>query len=342
MKICVLLSVIFLAVFDVTAAGLKVKVGSSPTVTSAGIFLAFEKAYFKDENLDVDLTIFNNSGAPMTLLLAQGELDVGAGNITAGLFNAINQGQKFKIVADKGHIRDDRRQVALVVRKDLVTEGKFETLADLKGLKISLPSLDGSSQQIVIDRILTKNGLSAKDVQFVKLSYAEANVALRTRAIDATVTLEPYLTQALLDQLGEVKASSQDYAPDQQSGALFYSSQFMQKQNKAAVGFAKAYLRGVRLYNQSLSDPKLALEVRKLLKKHIKIENEQVWEKMIPAGLEDNGDLRIDSLMADLAWYLEKSYITKIPRREDIFDPSYMQQAAKALGDRKGDRKSDK
>ena len=56
-----------------------VKVGSSPVLSSAGIFLALEKGYFKEEGIEVELVPFAGSSAPMLPLLAKGELDVGGG-----------------------------------------------------------------------------------------------------------------------------------------------------------------------------------------------------------------------------------------------------------------------
>ena len=71
---------------NVIAAEMKIRVGSSPVLSSAGIYLAEAKGYFKDQGLNVEITDVANSGAPMTLLLAKGELEVGAGNLTSGLF----------------------------------------------------------------------------------------------------------------------------------------------------------------------------------------------------------------------------------------------------------------
>ena len=74
------------------AQELKIRVGSSPVLSSAGIYLADEKGYFKEQGLTVEITDVANSGAPMTVLLAKGEIEVGAGNLTSGLFNAVADG----------------------------------------------------------------------------------------------------------------------------------------------------------------------------------------------------------------------------------------------------------
>lgn len=317
--------------FSIFAETKKIKVGSSPTVSSAGIYLALEKGFFKEEGLDIDLLVVNNSGAPMTLLLAKGELDVGAGNFSSGLFNAILQGSTFKIVADKGHVEKGKEYMGLLVRKDLIDSGRFKTLKDLKGLKVSLTSLDGVSQQIVMDGFLKKAGLTEKDIQYLKLSYAESNVALRTKNIDATIQLEPYLTRAVLDQTAINFASSQEVAPDQQSAGIFYSPQFMKNRYPEAVQFMKAYLRGVRLYNQGLKDPAVWKDVTTALKKHIKIEDDRVWNKMIPVGIDNDGRILVENLSRDLDWYRKKGYISAVPNMSSVVDESFRRQAVKEL-----------
>src|SRR6185312_7191161 len=99
-----LISILFALSFASAAAPSKVRVGASPVMSSAGIFLAQDLGYFKAQNLDVEITAIANSGAPMTLLLANDKLDVGAGNLTAGLFHAIAKGEGIRVVADKGHV----------------------------------------------------------------------------------------------------------------------------------------------------------------------------------------------------------------------------------------------
>lgn len=305
----------------------KINVGSSPVISSAGIYLAEHFGYFKQEGLDVEISDFANSGAPMTLLLSKGDLDVGAGNLNSGLFNAILQGQDFKIVADKGHVEKGFEYIQLLVRKDLIDAGKFKSLKDLKGFKIGVTALDGVSQQVVIDRILKSNGLFEKDVEYVKMSYAEMNIALRTKNIEAAVQIEPFLTKALQEGSSVSVARSWEVHPNQQSAALFYSPKFM-KRREEAIKFMKAYLRGVKVYKESVAgnNPEGVLALKKIFKI-----DDKAWEKMIPVGLHEDGRLNTSDLMEDLKWYHEKGYLKKIPREMDVVDATFASEAFKQL-----------
>jgi NitT/TauT family transport system substrate-binding protein len=306
-----------------------IKVGSSPVVSSAGLYLAKERNYFKDLGLDVDIIDFNNSGAQMTALLSKGELDVGAGNLSSGLFNAILKGQKFKLVADKGHLETNKDYIALIVRLDHLTSGRYKTLENLKGFKIGLTSLDGVSQQIVMDRFLIKAGLKSTDVEYVKLSYAEMNVALRSKSIDATIQIEPYLTKAELDGIAKIVANATDVYPNQQSGAIIYSPQFIKNKPKVAMKFMVAYLKGVRDYNQGFVAKKNKDKVIADLKKYIKIEDDKVWNNMRPVGLSENGSIDSKALINDIRWYVSKKYIEKFVALEDLVDDQFAIQATK-------------
>lgn len=308
-----------------------IKVGSSPVISSAGIYLAEVRGYFKSEGLEVEITDFGNSGAQMTALLASGELDVGAGNLTSGLFNAILKGQKFKLVADKGHVEKGKEYIALIVRKDHIDSGRYKSLKNLKGFKMGLTALDGVSQQIVAEKFLTKAGLKASDVEFVKLSYAEMNAALKSKSIDATIQLEPYLTKAIVDGVAVKTNSSFEVHPNQQSAALFYSPNFISKRNDEAKKFMKAYLKGISDYNNAFDKNIERTKVIEDLKKHIKIDDEKVWNEMNTIGLYSNGSVNKKSLSADLKWYFEKKYLTDILNINDAVDNSFAEAAAKEL-----------
>ena len=192
---------ISLALFVVSASGFAapVKVGYSTVISTAGYFIALERGYFKEYGLEIEGTPFRGSTAAMNALLAKGQLDVGGGNITAGLWNANGENEQIKLVADKGTVSKGHEYIALLVRADLVKEGRFKSLKDLKGMKMAFTALGGTSQEIVTERFLKKAGLEPKDVTYVKLPYADMNAAFRTKQLDATMQVEPYVTIAEME-----------------------------------------------------------------------------------------------------------------------------------------------
>lgn len=308
----------------------QVKVGVSPVLSSAGIYLAQDLGYFSEQGIKVTLVEFPASGAGMTALLASNNLDVGGGNITAGLYNAILKGEKFKIVADKGHVSLDRDYLAFIVRSSHIQSGRFKTLKDIKGFKIGLTSLDGVSQQIVVDRILKKTGLTDKDVKYIKCSYAEMNLALRTGEIDAAVQIEPFLFEAVAGGFAKKIISTAEVYPGQQSAGIFFSEDFMVKRSRAAIGFLAAYLKAVRLYNQSFKDLTVQSVVVKSLGKHLKISPEN-WSQLRPVGLSDDGTVLVQSLKEDLAWYVKQGYVSRELQISQVLDVNLIKRAQAKL-----------
>ncbi|KAF1048734.1 ABC transporter substrate-binding protein [Xylophilus sp.] len=85
-------------------------------------------------------------------------------------------------------------QYRLVSRPGLV----IDRLADLKGRKVSY--VEGSGRQVFLIEALNRAGLTLKDVEPVNLRVADLPDALRSRAVDVAVLMEPFVTR--LEQAG--------------------------------------------------------------------------------------------------------------------------------------------
>lgn len=307
-----------------------IKVGASPVVSSAGIFLAQEKGFFKEEGLTVEIVYFKKSGAPMTVLLSSGSLDVGGGNVSAGLWNAIHAGMDIRLVADKGHVEKVADYIGLLVRKDLVDDGSYRSFADLKGMRMGVTAF-GVSQQIASERFLRTGGGVLEDVLFFAMPYSQMNVALENKDLEATVQLEPYLTKAVMDGIAVKVAGVDEVYPRQQSAAIFYAPHFIKDHPVAAQKFMVAYLKGVRAYRNAFLHNQDKDHVIALLKKHVKITDDAIWQAMVPIGLNPDGYLHIDSLRDDLAWYHAHDYVSEMPRVEDAVDHQYVAYALEQI-----------
>jgi len=287
--------------------------------------------FFEKQGLKVELTYFKKSGAPMTLLLSNGSLDVGAGNISAGLWNAVNKGMDIKIVADKGQIQKNRSYISLIVRKDLVESGKYKSFFDLKGYRMGLTAL-GVSQQVATDKFLSASGLSINDVSFNVLAYSHMNIALAKKELDATVQLEPYVAKAIIDGIAVKVADVYDVYPDQQSAAIFYSASFAERYPDLAKKFMIAYLKGVREYEKAFIEHIDTRKTIMLLKKHINITSDAIWNIMTPVGLNPDGYLNLESLEDDISWYEKNGFIDKVPSITQVVDYQYVEYTLKQIG----------
>ncbi|WP_455198454.1 ABC transporter substrate-binding protein [Kaarinaea lacus] len=327
-----MLCLILIATSPVVAADrLEVPVGISPVMSSAAMFIAKEKGYFKDEGIDVVINPFKASGAKMVPFLATGQLFVGGGNISAGMYNAIAQDIPIKIVSDKGTVSPGHGYLALIVRKDHVDSGRYKSYKDLKGMTMAVTA-KGVSQEIATELYLKSVGLSLKDITLRTLAYSDINIALANKSIDASVQIEPFVAAAVKNGFAVRVAGDDEVYPNQQSAGIFYSPVFMEKHPKEAQGFMNAYVRGLRDYNDAFEKGKNREEIIKILTKNTKIKDADVYEAVVPVGLSPDGLVNVESLKADVEWYHQRGYLKKPVNIDDIVDLSYAKNAVKKLG----------
>ena len=141
----------------VAADLIPVTVGTANSATDIAVYVAEKKGFFREEGLDVSYIAFD-SAAKMIAPFASGDLDVGGGGTSAGLYNAVARGIDIKIVADKNHTPPGQGIQPLLVRRDHVESGRYKSLADLKGMKISTAA-PGSAASTTLDRALKMGGL---------------------------------------------------------------------------------------------------------------------------------------------------------------------------------------
>ncbi|MBI4318827.1 MAG: ABC transporter substrate-binding protein [Chloroflexi bacterium] len=310
----------------------KVRLGTVGFLSDAGFFIAVEKGYFKDQGLDVEITQFDTAAA-MVPSLATGQIDVGGGAPSASLFNAVARDIRVKIVADKGSMPLDESYQGLMIRQDLYDAGRFKDYADLKGMKIAI-FITGVTGHVALDRALQKGGLTLNDVEVVVMPAGQQPAALASGAIDATVQVEPLITQLQEQKIAKLVKSINDFYPNQQQAVVFYSPNFIKDKPDAARSFIVAYLKGVRYYNDAFAKKnKQALdEVVDILVKHTTVKNKALYGKMGMAGLNPNGEVFVKSLEDDQEWYLSHGLQEARADINALVDQSFVKYAVQQLG----------
>ncbi len=101
----------------------KVTIGIVNAVSDGGLFIAEAKGYFKEAGIEASFVEFD-TGAKMVAPLGAGQLDVGGGAASAGLYNAVERGITIKMVADKATNVKGAPFQSFLVRKALVDSGQ--------------------------------------------------------------------------------------------------------------------------------------------------------------------------------------------------------------------------
>jgi NitT/TauT family transport system substrate-binding protein len=312
----------------------QVRIGIARTMSDSGYYIADALGFFRDEGIEVTLTGFK-SAAQMIAPLGSGELDVGGGTVSAGLYNAVARGINLKVVADQASMKPGYGYSSLMVRKDLVDGGRYQTFADLKGLKVAIGA-PGTGTASALNETLKRGGLKYADVEVVYLGFPEHLPAYRNKAIDASITNEPTMTRAI-EEGAALRIIGNDVTyPDQQTAVVFYADAFAGRR-ELAERFMRAYLRGVRVYNDALKDGRFAGptadQVIGILTKATPIKDAALFRRIVPSWANPDGAVNMTGLRADLAFFRELGLVeSKDITVDRVVDNSFVKAAVEKLG----------
>jgi NitT/TauT family transport system substrate-binding protein len=307
------------------------KVGAIGAVSDAGIFIAQEKGYFRDEGLDVEIVGFK--AAPQILpAIATGEVQVSGSAVTPALFNAFARGITMKLVADKGQVAQGFGFAAIVIRSDLADT--VRDFKDLKGRKFAVMG-KGVSSTTQLGKALERGGIEPNEVELIELGLPEMVAALGNKAIDGATLLEPFITFATARNVGFRWKGMEDFLPfTGQNGVIIYSQQFTQEQPEAAKRWMAAYLQGTRAYLDAVTKGADRDGINAILAKHTAVKDLALLAKIAPTGFDPNGRMEIKSLEADQDWFLKLGLQQSRADLGKVMDYQYVDHAVARLGKR--------
>jgi len=316
------------------ATAQELTVGTIGASSDAPFFIADAKGYFAEQGLKVTFVRFD-SAAKMIPSLGSGEVDVGSGATSAGLYNAVARGIGIKIVSDKARNAIGYGFQAIMVRSDLIDSGKVKSLKDFKGLKVAM-SANGNSENAFVNYALTQNGLSYADIDPVFLGFPNQIAAYANKAIDASLTVEPTVTELLKQGTAKKLVSADQVFPDYQTAVIFYGPKFMKDQPDNAKKFMVALVKAIRFYDDALKDGHIAGpnadEVIKILTQYSFIKDAAVHRAIVSQAIDPDGGLNMPSLQMAWQYFKDTKEIDGTVKVDDVVDLSYVHAASKLLG----------
>jgi NitT/TauT family transport system substrate-binding protein len=311
----------------------KVAVGTGGSASDAPFYIAYDKGFFRDEGLDVDLIVLD-SGAKVIAPLGTGELDVGSGALSVGFWNALVRGIKFRIVADRGHAEPGYLYQTVFMRKDLIESGQFKSLKDLKGMRMGFAA-QGVTSLSLLNEAAKFARIKFEDVIPVYLSFPQQIAALQNKALDGSLLIEPQATIAANAGYGVRFMDTNELYPHQQISVIFYSEKLATERKDIAQKFMRAWLRGVRTYNDALKDGKIAGagadEVVSSMAKSFNM-NPMLVRDMYSQAVDVTGAVNAAGIQKDLDFFIKQGWVTGQIRANDVIDTSFAQKASVDLG----------
>jgi NitT/TauT family transport system substrate-binding protein len=312
----------------------EIRIGITGNTADAALFIAQDRGYFKEQGLTLAITRVQSAN-DVVAPLGAGQLDVGGGAISAGLFNAMARGVDLKIVADKGQhsgspINGFTSAVVLTVPKS--DSEKYRTLADLRGKTVALASV-GSGNEIMLDRGLQSVGLSEKDINIKQLAFPDMLAALSTHGVDAAVEIEPFVAQGVAQGILTPWLKSEELYAGQEGGVLVYGSNMTKLGQDVGDRFMVAYVHGLRDYSDAFGARRKDTDaIVSILAANTDVKDTSLYAKMGFDYIDPNGYVNAEPVSYDLDWYASHGLVQQKPDLTQVIDNSFVDYAVRQLG----------
>ena len=292
---------------------LKAKVGVLRLQSSAPVFIAQEKGYFREVGLDVELKFFD-AAQPIAVATTSGDVDFGITAFTAGLYNLAGKGT-LKVIGGMSREKPGYPLIGYFASNKAYEAG-LKTPKDLAGKRVAVTQV-GSSFHYSLGLLADKYGFKVSDVTIVPLqSLSNAAAALKGETVDAAL-LPVSTARKLMDDGGAKLLGWVGDETPWQLGAVFASLKTLA--NKALVTKLLAALeRADREYHDvvlsTVKDGNAAIndKTRPLLEiiaKYTNLSVEQVAGNC--AYVDPNGKLDVKNVDNQIKWLQGQGFVDK-------------------------------
>ena len=163
---------------------LKAKIGVLRLSSSAPVFIAQDKGYFRREGLDIELKFFD-AAQPIAVATASGDVDVGITALTAGLYNLAGKGT-LKLIG--GMSRDIAGYpLGGYFASNKAFDAGLTSPKDLAGKRVAVTQI-GSSFHYSLGLLADKYDFKLSEVKIVPLqSLSNVVAALKGGTVDGAL-----------------------------------------------------------------------------------------------------------------------------------------------------------
>ena len=308
----------------------SIKFGSIQSAAFAAVYLTIDKGYFKEQGIDVEVIDFRTI-QEVIAPLGTGQLDVTALPLSTPLMAAADRGIDLKMVAAASSTTSKFQHNWLMLRKDLKDSGQVKTAADLKGMKVAIPS-QGSIGEQTVQLMLEQGGLKPGEAEVIVVPLTEQAPAFANKAIAASYTMEPQVARIIQEGFADKwMPVGSFYGGQAQTSVVVFGGTLLKDQDLARRWMI-AYVKGIRDYLKAVTTKQGFDEVVKAVSKYTPVKDPKTYELMELPYVDPNGALDKKSVEAQFKWWVEKGLYTGKKTIEDITDLSYVDYAAQKLG----------
>lgn len=305
----------------------RLSVGALRFTSHAASFVAFERGYFADEGLQVELKFFQ-AAQPMAVAIASGDADYAVTAISGGLISLAEKGAT-KVIG--GALSEEKGiDGQKILASNAAYQAGLTTPAALGGKRFGITQA-GSSFHYMGARIARAEGV---EVSYKPLQKVGAVIgALKSGQIDAW-SIVPHIAKPLADSgavhiIGDVA----DYIPDYQVTTVFTSARNAASERAKTQAFLRAFSRGADDFNAALVDKTAgdaaAEDMIRLIHKYVYTDRpyEQARPGIVNGAMRINpgAALNMGSVEDQLGWFKAEGLIKDTITTETLVDASYVE-----------------
>ena len=231
-----------------------IKIGYLPITHAAPLFLQEQMHENHHEKYEIELVKFGSWPDLMDALNA-GRID-GASVLIQLAMKAMEKGIDLRAVA-LGH--EDGN--VLISKQDV------DSIQDMKGESFAIPHTY-STQHLLLQELLTLEGMEYEDIDIVELPPAEMPVALSEERISGYVVAEPFGALGVRLDIGEVLAFSEEFWPNSYCCVLVLRNNVIENNTEMTKQFVTDYV------NAGLKADEKDGRLYTTLQEYIKVEEE--------------------------------------------------------------------
>jgi NitT/TauT family transport system substrate-binding protein len=305
---------------------LKARVGVLRLSSSAPVFIAQDKGYFRDAGLDIELKFFD-AAQPIAVAVASGDIDFGITAFTAGLYNLAGKGA-LKVIGGMSREKAGYPLIGYFASNNAYAAG-LKTPKDLAGKRIAVTQV-GSSFHYSLGLLADKYGLKLSDMKVLPLqSLANAAAALKGETVDAAL-LPASTARKLMDDGGAKLLGWVGDETPWQLGAVFASPKTLTNRplvTKLLAALARADREYHDVILAAVIDGKAPINEKtkpllEIIAKYTNLPLEQVVGNC--AYIDPDGKLDVKNVANQIEWLQAQGFVDKGFTADDIIAKDYV------------------
>jgi NitT/TauT family transport system substrate-binding protein len=211
-----------------------IKVGVLPIADVAPLYVGDRKGFFEQEELTIEPQVMQG-GAEVTAAVVSGDVDLGFA-ATEPLIVARSKGVPVEIVTQGNQAAATEKEAwdGLMVQDDAIRRP-----ADLEGKTVAVNALK-SMPELCARVVLSREDVDVSTIDFVEVPFPEMTAALEAGRVDATTSVEPFVSQALAGGARNLGSYLTGLEPELTVGTYFTATPYLEENEDVVERFARA------------------------------------------------------------------------------------------------------